>query len=94
MQRILASTTPILSPPTPRFKPAPELREVFAAAGADGRRPLVLTCGTGVTACVLRLALELSHPGTQVRTEQFFCVFQAVGSGLGVCTGSRRTEPH
>lgn len=31
------------------------LKARFAAAGADGSRPLVTSCGTGVTACVLAL---------------------------------------
>jgi thiosulfate/3-mercaptopyruvate sulfurtransferase len=33
------------------------LRARFAEAGADGKRPLVTSCGTGVTACVLALGL-------------------------------------
>ena len=35
--------------------PPEALRARFAAAGADGGRPLVTSCGTGVTACVLAL---------------------------------------
>jgi len=35
--------------------PPDALRARFAAAGADGGRPLVTSCGTGVTACVLAL---------------------------------------
>lgn len=35
--------------------PPDALRARFAAAGADGSRPLVTSCGTGVTACVLAL---------------------------------------
>jgi thiosulfate/3-mercaptopyruvate sulfurtransferase len=37
-----------------------ELRARFAAAGADGSRPLVTSCGTGVTACVLALGAVLA----------------------------------
>ena len=33
------------------------LRETFAAAGIDGSRPLIASCGSGVTACVLALGL-------------------------------------
>lgn len=32
----------------------------FTAAGADGTRPLVTSCGTGVTACILSLGLVLA----------------------------------
>lgn len=33
-----------------RFRPAAELRERFAALGADGSRPVAVYCGSGVTA--------------------------------------------
>ena len=37
---------------------APEaLRALFAAAGVDGSRPVVTSCGSGVTACVLAFAM-------------------------------------
>ncbi len=39
------------------LKAPDELREVFAAAGVDPARPVVATCGSGVTACVIALAL-------------------------------------
>jgi thiosulfate/3-mercaptopyruvate sulfurtransferase len=35
-----------------------QLRRKFAAAGIDPTRPVVTTCGSGVTACALLLALE------------------------------------
>jgi thiosulfate/3-mercaptopyruvate sulfurtransferase len=37
--------------------PAERLREIFDAAGLDLERPVVTTCGSGVSACVLALAL-------------------------------------
>ncbi|WP_159992750.1 sulfurtransferase [Roseomonas sp. 18066] len=37
--------------------PPEELRARFAAAGVDGSRPLVASCGTGVTACIIALGL-------------------------------------
>lgn len=40
------------------MKPAPELRAVFAAAGVDLTKPAITTCGSGVTAAILSLALE------------------------------------
>jgi thiosulfate/3-mercaptopyruvate sulfurtransferase len=40
---------------------APEaLRARFAAAGADGARRLMTSCGSGVTACILTLGLRLA----------------------------------
>lgn len=37
--------------------PPEQLRAVFAAKGADGTRPVVTTCGTGVTATILTLGM-------------------------------------
>jgi thiosulfate/3-mercaptopyruvate sulfurtransferase len=44
------------------MKPLPDLRAVFEAAGVNLARPVITTCGSGVTAAVLSLALErLGH---------------------------------
>jgi thiosulfate/3-mercaptopyruvate sulfurtransferase len=40
------------------MKPPAELRSVFEAAGVDLSKPVITTCGSGVTAAVLSLALE------------------------------------
>jgi thiosulfate/3-mercaptopyruvate sulfurtransferase len=40
-----------------RLKPPHELEEVFAAAGVDPARPILTSCGSGVTAAILSLAL-------------------------------------
>lgn len=42
------------------FKPASELRTLFEDAGVDLSRPLVTTCGSGVTASVLLLAAYIA----------------------------------
>jgi len=39
------------------FKAPAELRAIFEKAGVDLKRPIVTTCGTGVTAAILMLAL-------------------------------------
>ena len=41
------------------FKDKGELKDAFAAAGIDLAKPVVTTCGSGVTACVLLLAMHL-----------------------------------
>jgi thiosulfate/3-mercaptopyruvate sulfurtransferase len=41
-----------------RLLPKETLTEIFKTAGVD-RQPLVVTCGSGVTACVLALGLEI-----------------------------------
>lgn len=49
----------LLDPETKRFRPPGELRALFAAAAIDTARPMVATCGSGVSACSLALALHL-----------------------------------
>ena len=45
------------------MKDAAALRARFAAAGADGAKPIVTSCGTGVTACILALGLKQAGLG-------------------------------
>ena len=49
-------STDLLSPDGTMLSP-PDLRARFAAAGVDGTRPVVTSCGTGVTATILTLGL-------------------------------------
>ena len=42
------------------LRPPAELRARFAAAGVDGKRPVVTSCGSGVTATILTLGLRLA----------------------------------
>ena len=41
------------------LRPAAELRQLFEAAGVDITRPVVASCGSGVTACTIVHALEV-----------------------------------
>lgn len=45
--------------PDNSLKSPTELRELFTKAGVDFDRPLITTCGSGVTAAILLAALEL-----------------------------------
>jgi thiosulfate/3-mercaptopyruvate sulfurtransferase len=50
-----------------RMLPPAALRQRFESAGLEWGRPTVASCGSGVTACALVLALEVAgQPGTQV----------------------------
>ena len=40
------------------MKPVAELKQVFKAAGVDLTKPIITTCGSGVTAAILSLALD------------------------------------
>jgi thiosulfate/3-mercaptopyruvate sulfurtransferase len=52
---------------THQVKSAEDLRGLFAAAGIRLDRPVVASCGSGVTACALAFALHLlGHPGAAV----------------------------
>ncbi len=42
------------------FLPPDALRARFAKAGVDGSRPVVTTCGSGVTACILTMGMQLA----------------------------------
>jgi thiosulfate/3-mercaptopyruvate sulfurtransferase len=42
------------------FRSPGALRERFAAAGVDGSRPVITSCGSGVSACILTLGLRLA----------------------------------
>ena len=46
--------------PEGTMRPAPELKRLFAERGVDLARPIVTSCGSGVTAAILSLALELA----------------------------------
>jgi thiosulfate/3-mercaptopyruvate sulfurtransferase len=42
------------------FRPITEVKARFAKAGVDASRPVVTSCGSGVTACILTLGLRLA----------------------------------
>ncbi|MBU6449242.1 MAG: sulfurtransferase, partial [Rhodospirillales bacterium] len=43
-----------------RYLPPETLRDAFEKAGVDGERPLIASCGSGITACALVLGLVLA----------------------------------
>jgi thiosulfate/3-mercaptopyruvate sulfurtransferase len=43
-----------------RLKPAEALRRIFATKGVDMKQPITTTCGSGVTAAVIALGLEVA----------------------------------
>ncbi len=46
--------------PDGTFRPVDAVKARFAAAGVDGMKPLVTSCGSGVTACILTMGLRLA----------------------------------
>jgi thiosulfate/3-mercaptopyruvate sulfurtransferase len=43
-----------------RLKSVEQLHKVFEATGVDLKQPITTTCGSGVTAAVIALALEIA----------------------------------
>lgn len=41
------------------MKPAEQIREAFEAAGINPEKPIIATCGSGITACTLALGLAV-----------------------------------
>jgi thiosulfate/3-mercaptopyruvate sulfurtransferase len=57
----------LTDPQTHRLRSAEELAGLFRDAGVTLDRPIVTSCGSGVTACALAFALHLiGHPGAAV----------------------------
>jgi thiosulfate/3-mercaptopyruvate sulfurtransferase len=57
----------VTDPSTRQLKSADELARLFRDAGVALDRPIVTSCGSGVTACALAFALHLiGHPGAAV----------------------------
>ncbi|KAH7179654.1 Rhodanese-like domain-containing protein [Fusarium flagelliforme] len=54
----------VLDPKTKAFLPKDELKKLFAEKGVDSEHPIVSSCGTGVTACVIETALEEAGVGS------------------------------
>lgn len=50
----------LIDPTTGLFHPVEQLRLRFQQAGIEADRPVITSCGSGVTACVLSLALSLT----------------------------------
>jgi thiosulfate/3-mercaptopyruvate sulfurtransferase len=57
----------VTDPQTRQLKSADELTHLFHDAGVTLDRPIITSCGSGVTACALAFALHLiGHPGAAV----------------------------
>ncbi|KOS18806.1 3-mercaptopyruvate sulfurtransferase [Escovopsis weberi] len=54
----------VLDNETKAFLPVEQLRKIFEERGVDPSKPIISTCGTGVTACVLETAMEVAGFGS------------------------------
>ncbi|KAI2468738.1 thiosulfate sulfurtransferase [Annulohypoxylon bovei var. microspora] len=56
--------TAVLDPKTKAFLPKEQLQKLFKEKGVDPSKPIISTCGTGVTAVVIDTALEEAGYGS------------------------------
>ncbi|KAI0853342.1 thiosulfate sulfurtransferase [Daldinia vernicosa] len=54
----------VLDPETKAFLPKEQLQKLFEEKGVDPNKPIISTCGTGVTAAVIDTALEVAGYGS------------------------------
>jgi len=57
----------VLDPATKAFLPPEKLKEVFTNKGVDPEKPVISSCGTVVTACVLETALSEAYGSPETR---------------------------
>ncbi|CAG9986921.1 unnamed protein product [Clonostachys byssicola] len=56
--------TDLLDPETKTFYPPEKLATIFSQKGVDPAKPIISSCGTGVTACVIDTGLEVAGFGS------------------------------
>lgn len=54
----------LLHPDTKALLSPEELRQIFTSKGLDAKKPVITTCGTGVTAAIIDAALQHARFGT------------------------------
>lgn len=57
--------TSLLDPETKTFLPKEQLADLFSSKNVDDSKPIITLCGTGVTACIVKSALEIAGFGSK-----------------------------
>ena len=69
------------------LKSSGELAKIFADAGIDPMKPVVTTCGSGVTASMLSLALAVLGQTNAAVYDGAWAEWGQDGNGLPIATG-------
>ncbi|MCY4541988.1 MAG: 3-mercaptopyruvate sulfurtransferase [Rhodobacteraceae bacterium] len=67
------------------LKPAAQLREALAAAGIDLDMPIITSCGSGVTAAIVSLALETIGHRNHALYDGSWAEWGTVGAEIATC---------
>jgi thiosulfate/3-mercaptopyruvate sulfurtransferase len=73
---------------TRRYLPAEQIEERFRTAGVERGKPIVTSCGSGVTACALTFALHLVGWGKAAVYDGSWSEWGLENSGTPVATGA------
>lgn len=63
--------TAVLDPVTKAFLPKDQLSKFFEGKGVDPEKPIITSCGTGVTAVVIETALEVAEYGDPAKRKVY-----------------------
>ncbi|HVY88063.1 MAG TPA: 3-mercaptopyruvate sulfurtransferase [Hyphomonadaceae bacterium] len=73
--------------PDGRMKSEADLRDLFAKAGVDLGKPIINSCGSGVTAAILALAQSVAGHDDAAIYDGSWCEWGAPATGTPVATG-------
>jgi len=83
----------LLDPDTKTLLPPEHLKEIFTSKGLDPQKPMITSCGTGVTAAIIELALKQSKFGSDDDRRLYDGSWTEFASRVSDTSGLVRTKP-